>query len=106
MLKGFTRAFKPLEILTEDQVEAIHRGTLDVLSETGVRFDSDWALNFFKKNERAKRECYLRLLLFPLRSTFRSLSSGESFLFGLPSFTIGQNLFLIKNRIHPFTQTK
>jgi len=51
MLKGFTRRFKPLEILTEEQVEAIHRATLDVLWETGIRYESDWALDFFEKNE-------------------------------------------------------
>jgi len=48
--KGFTRKLKPLEILTEEQIEAIHRATLDVLRETGVRFESDWALDFFKRN--------------------------------------------------------
>jgi len=51
MLNGFTRKFKPLEILTEEQMEAIHRGTLDVLWETGVRFESDWAIDFFQKND-------------------------------------------------------
>ena len=39
-MKGFVRNFRPLEILTEEQLEAIHRGTLDVLEETGVRFES------------------------------------------------------------------
>jgi trimethylamine:corrinoid methyltransferase-like protein len=29
--KGFVRNFKPLDILTEEQVEQIHRGALDVL---------------------------------------------------------------------------
>jgi len=50
MLKGFTRNFKPLEILTEEQVEAIHRGTLDVLRRTGIRFESEKALKLFEKN--------------------------------------------------------
>ena len=35
MLKGFTRNFKPLEILSEEEIEAIHRGTLEVLWVTG-----------------------------------------------------------------------
>lgn len=35
MLKGFTRKFKPLEIVTEEQVEEIHKAMLDVLRETG-----------------------------------------------------------------------
>ena len=50
VLKGFTRRFRPLEILTEEQVEEIHRATLDVLRNTGVRHESEWALDFFKKN--------------------------------------------------------
>ena len=37
MLPGFARNFKPLEILTGEQLQAIHRGTLDVLETTGVR---------------------------------------------------------------------
>jgi len=47
MLKGFTRNFKPLEILTDEQVQAIHRGTLDVLETTGVRVEHDRALQLF-----------------------------------------------------------
>ncbi len=50
MLKGFTRNFKPLEILTEEQVNAIYRGTLDVLWETGVTFHHERALKLFEKN--------------------------------------------------------
>ena len=50
MLKGFTRRFKPLELLTQEQVEDIHRATLDVLRETGAKFDSTWALDFLKAN--------------------------------------------------------
>lgn len=49
-MKGFTRNFRPLEILTEEQFEAIHRGTLDVLEETGVRFENRKALKLFEKN--------------------------------------------------------
>ncbi len=47
MLKGFTRKFKPLEILTEQEIESIHRGTLDVLETTGVRIEHDRALELF-----------------------------------------------------------
>jgi len=49
MFKGFTRRFPPLKILTDEQVEAIHRGTLDVLQETGVLVYNEKALNVFKK---------------------------------------------------------
>ncbi len=47
MLKGFTSKFKALEILTEEEVETIHRGTLDVLETTGVRVEHDRALKLF-----------------------------------------------------------
>ena len=42
--KGFIRNFKALEILTEEQMESIHRGSLDVLEHTGVRFESEKAV--------------------------------------------------------------
>jgi trimethylamine--corrinoid protein Co-methyltransferase len=48
--KGFTRKFRPLEILAEEEVEAIHRGTLEVLSVTGVRMEHERALKLFEKN--------------------------------------------------------
>jgi len=47
MLKGFTRKFKPLEVLSEEGLEAIHRGSLDVLETTGVRVEHDRALKLF-----------------------------------------------------------
>ena len=43
-MKGFTRNFRPLNVLTEEQVEAIHRGTLNVLEKTGMRFEHQKAL--------------------------------------------------------------
>ena len=49
-LKGFTRYFKPLEILGEEQVDAIHKGTLEVLWETGVRVEHERALKLFEDN--------------------------------------------------------
>ena len=48
--KGFTRKFRPLEILTEEEVEEIHRGILEVLWVTGVRMEHDRALKLFEKN--------------------------------------------------------
>ncbi|MFC1950683.1 trimethylamine methyltransferase family protein, partial [Chloroflexota bacterium] len=47
MLKGFTRKFKPLEILSKEEVETIHRGTLDVLETTGVRIEHNRALELY-----------------------------------------------------------
>ena len=49
-MKGFTRGFRPLELLTEEQVESIHRATLTVLSSTGVRFESERALALFESH--------------------------------------------------------
>ena len=47
---GFVRNFEPLKIMTEEQEDAIHRGTLDVLETTGVRFENQRALELFAKN--------------------------------------------------------
>ena len=49
-LKGFVRTFKPLEILTDEQIEAIHRAVLDVLENTGVKMQHPEALKLFEKN--------------------------------------------------------
>lgn len=50
VMRGFTRKFKPLQILTEEQVQTIHRGTLAVLKNTGIRFESKRALKLFEDN--------------------------------------------------------
>ena len=47
--RGIVRNFKPLEILTKEQVERIHRGALDVLEVTGVRVDSERARKIYEK---------------------------------------------------------
>jgi trimethylamine--corrinoid protein Co-methyltransferase len=47
---GFTRKLAPLEMLTEGQIDDLHRATLDVLRNTGVRFESDWALDFLESH--------------------------------------------------------
>ncbi len=49
-MKGFTRNFKPLKILTETQIEAIHRGTLDVLERTGLRIEHKRILKLLAEN--------------------------------------------------------
>lgn len=49
MLKGFTRRFPPLNILTEEQANALHRAVLDVLRQTGVRFEGEPALKDLEK---------------------------------------------------------
>ncbi|MCL4489609.1 MAG: trimethylamine methyltransferase family protein [Chloroflexi bacterium] len=47
---GFTRRFKPLEIIPHEEVLAIHRATLDALSATGVRIEDPWAREFLAGN--------------------------------------------------------
>lgn len=49
--EGFIPSFEPLKILNEEQVEAIHQATLRVLEETGVRFESERALELFEKHD-------------------------------------------------------
>ena len=48
--QGLVRNIRPLEILSEEQLELIHKNTLDVLETTGVRFESEKALKLFKDN--------------------------------------------------------
>jgi trimethylamine--corrinoid protein Co-methyltransferase len=50
MEAGFRRRFRPLELLTEEQVAAIHRGALDVLQETGVLVEHERALELLEQN--------------------------------------------------------
>ena len=47
---GFPLEVKPLEILSAEQVQELHRSTLQVLRETGVRIESEWALDFLEKH--------------------------------------------------------
>ena len=50
MITGFARTFRALEILTPEHIDAIHRATLDVLAETGVRLQSSTALKLLEAN--------------------------------------------------------
>ncbi|KXA91217.1 hypothetical protein AKJ63_01780 [candidate division MSBL1 archaeon SCGC-AAA259D18] len=49
-LKGFTRNFEPLKILSDEQVRKIHMETMGVLQETGVKIEHDRALHLLEKN--------------------------------------------------------
>jgi trimethylamine--corrinoid protein Co-methyltransferase len=49
-IKGFKRNFPPLKVLTEGEVEAIHRATLQVLWETGVTFHHEEAKKLFEQS--------------------------------------------------------
>jgi trimethylamine--corrinoid protein Co-methyltransferase len=44
VLTGFTRAFPPLEYLTPEQAESIHRGALFTLQKTGMQIEHTGAL--------------------------------------------------------------
>jgi trimethylamine--corrinoid protein Co-methyltransferase len=48
---GFALKVPPLQLLTPDQVQEVHRSTLQVLWDTGVQIESDWALGFFERHE-------------------------------------------------------
>jgi len=48
--RGFTRRFPPLKVLSDEQVESIHRGTLRVLWTTGVLIEHERALKLFEQN--------------------------------------------------------
>ena len=50
MRRGFRRNFEPIKILSDSQIEAIHRATLDVLEKTGLKLESDRALKLLEKN--------------------------------------------------------
>jgi trimethylamine--corrinoid protein Co-methyltransferase len=47
---GFSRNFRPLEILTEEQVDAITKGTLQVLEETGIRMEHERGLKLLESH--------------------------------------------------------
>jgi trimethylamine--corrinoid protein Co-methyltransferase len=48
-LPGFTRKFKPLELLNEEHLTALHKASLDVLETTGVRVEHPRALDVYEK---------------------------------------------------------
>jgi hypothetical protein len=47
--KGFQRKFNPVKVMTDSEVEAVHRATLDILDRTGIRFESARALKLLEK---------------------------------------------------------
>ena len=49
MLQGIRRKFRPLDILTDGEVEAIHSATLHVLEHTGIQFESRRAREFLEQ---------------------------------------------------------
>jgi trimethylamine--corrinoid protein Co-methyltransferase len=63
-VKGYTRKFKPLQILTEQELESIHKSTLHVLDTVGIRFESNKALTLLK-NAGCRVEDARSLVRFP-----------------------------------------
>jgi trimethylamine--corrinoid protein Co-methyltransferase len=51
VIKGFRRKAKPLELLADQQVEAILEGTLDVLEKKGARIDHQDTLSFLAEQD-------------------------------------------------------
>ena len=50
VLKGFTRRKRPYEVLSDEEIETVHRGTLEVLENTGVTFQHRKALTILSDN--------------------------------------------------------
>jgi trimethylamine---corrinoid protein Co-methyltransferase len=48
MSRGFIRNFPAFKILSEENIDQIHRGTLDILQKTGISVYNDRALKVFK----------------------------------------------------------
>jgi trimethylamine--corrinoid protein Co-methyltransferase len=49
MLKGFLRRIKPLQLMTEPEVQRVHLGVMEVLENTGVNFLHDATLELLKE---------------------------------------------------------
>jgi len=48
--KGFNRKYNPVKILSDSEIESIHKGTLEILEEVGCKFESKKALQLLKDN--------------------------------------------------------
>jgi trimethylamine--corrinoid protein Co-methyltransferase len=49
MIKGFTRKFRPLDLLRAEEVQAVHRGALYTLQKTGMRIEHERALKLYQE---------------------------------------------------------
>jgi trimethylamine--corrinoid protein Co-methyltransferase len=72
MLQGFTRKFKPVDILTDEEMQNIHRGALYVLEKTGMRIEHDKALQLSADNG-CEVDFEQRIVRFPPRLVEESL---------------------------------
>ena len=64
--EGFKRNLNPLKIITDEQIEDIHRSTLRVLEETGIRIEHEGALELLA-DSGCKVDFDNRLVKFPPR---------------------------------------
>ncbi len=103
MLKGFARNFKPLEILTEEQLQAIHRGTLDVLETTGVRVEHERALALYADHgcKVDSKENRVRIPGYLVEECLRKCPSSFTFKARDPAydFRIGGNTLFFKQTV-------
>jgi trimethylamine:corrinoid methyltransferase-like protein len=51
VLTGFRRRFPPVDVLSEEDPEAIHRGALFVLETTGMKVEHERALKLFAAHD-------------------------------------------------------
>ena len=62
-MKGFVRNFPPLNILSEEDIESVHRGMLRILSTTGVRLEHEPSLRVLEsagcKVDHEQRRVYI-----------------------------------------------
>jgi trimethylamine--corrinoid protein Co-methyltransferase len=50
MIRGFTRRYRPLELMTAEEVETIHRAALLIMQTTGMRIEHNQALQMLADN--------------------------------------------------------
>ena len=50
-ISGYKLNIEPLKLLSEEQVHQVHKATITVLKETGIKTDNQMALKLFKKHD-------------------------------------------------------
>ncbi len=83
-----------LTLLNEEQIQQVHAFALQILSETGVRVDSPWAVDMLRRSGQAQVE--ERTVRFPAETVewaIRSAPSGVDIFDrqGNPLFTLGND---------------
>lgn len=52
-MQRYKRKFAPIKLLSREQIEMLHRGTVQILENVGVVFQSRRALEFCKRADAA-----------------------------------------------------